>query len=71
MGSLHIGDKTTTDNEDGLLSNETLCVHKVDNVVKSVHVLVDFTTLDDLPCDGDRVVSEVLVNSLLVDAGDV
>lgn len=71
MRDLHIGNETTTDNQDGLLSDKTLSIHEVDDLVEGVHVLVDFTSLDDLPSNRDRVVRKVLVDGLLVDARNV
>lgn len=71
LSNLHIGNETATNDENRLLSDESLSVHEVNNVVEGVHVLVDFTALDDLPCHRDGVVVEVLVNGLLVDTGNV
>lgn len=71
LTDLHIGNQTTTNNQDRLLSNQTLGIHEVNNLIESVHVLVDFPALDDLPGDGNGVVTEVLVDGLLVDTSNV
>lgn len=67
----HVSNETTTDDQDRLLSDQTLGVHEVDDLVEGVHVLVDLSALDDLPGDGNGVVRKVLVDCLLVDTSDV
>jgi len=55
----NVGSETTTNDEDGLLSDQTELVHGVNKAEHGVHGLVQLTTLENVESGGDVVCVEV------------